>query len=155
MLVEVEDLIVHFKFNKFNQSPEDLKIVKDWAARHKNIVAPADITVSGHTDIIDTHNYNKWLSERRAAAVVKILQEQGISVDKSNISGKSFDHPVAEKKSNLGRAKNRRTEVLVRGDKYKVKGIVETGVIPQTPKELAAKRKKAKPMPETEGEAKK
>ena len=56
---------VHFAFDRFNLSPEALKILDDAVAK---LQANPDInvTIEGHTDSIGTSEYNLALGERRA-----------------------------------------------------------------------------------------
>lgn len=146
--VEVEGLVVRFGFDQSSKTKKALQTVKDWAAKYKGRVESASVTVTGHTDSIGSHGYNQKLSERRAAAVVKVLQEQGISAEKANVTGKSFDEPVNDNKTRLNRAKNRRTEVHVKGEKYKESGRIETEPV------LTAKKKAAAaPAPAAEPKA--
>jgi outer membrane protein OmpA-like peptidoglycan-associated protein len=71
----------------------------------------AKIRVEGHTDNIGPAAYNKDLSERRAASVVRYLVEKGgISHERLVPAGFGFERPVASNATALGRAKNRRVE---------------------------------------------
>jgi outer membrane protein OmpA-like peptidoglycan-associated protein len=151
--VEVEGLVVRFGFDQSTETKKALQTVKDWAAKYKGSVESASVTVVGHTDNIGSHGYNQKLSERRAAAVVKVLQEQGITAEKGNVSGKSFDEPAADNKTNLGRAKNRRTEVHVKGEKYKETGKIETEPVMHVKKKAAAPKTEAAPAPAAEPKA--
>jgi OOP family OmpA-OmpF porin len=145
--VEVEGLVVRFGFDQSRKTKKALQTVKDWAAKYKGSVESASVTVTGHTDNIASHGYNQKLSERRAAAVARVLQEQGIIAEKANIAGRSFDEPTTENKTALGRAKNRRTEVHVKGEKYKETGKIETDPILQVKKKAAAPKTEAAPAP--------
>lgn len=51
------------------------------------------ITVTGHTDWLGTPNYNKKLSEKRAAAVKTYLVEQGVPSDKIQMEGMGETQP--------------------------------------------------------------
>lgn len=151
--VEVEGLVVRFGFDQSKKTKKALQTVKDWASKYKGSVESASVTVTGHTDNIGSHGYNQKLSERRAAAVVKVLGEQGISTEKVNVTGKSFDEPTAENKTRLGRAKNRRTEVHVKGAKYKETGKLETEPILNEKKKAAAPKAEAAPAAEPKAAA--
>ncbi len=153
--IEVEDLVVRFGFDQSTKTKKALDTVKTWAAKYKTSVESAAVTVTGHTDNIGSHGYNQKLSERRAAAIVKVLAEQGISVDKASVSGKAFDEPTADNKTSLGRAKNRRTEVHVKGEKYKVSGKIETDPILQAKKKAPKPAQEAAPAPAPKAEPKK
>ena len=58
--------------------------------------------------------YNLRLSQRRARAMRDFLVGQGVSADRVTIDWKGDTQPVAENTTEEGRAKNRRTEVLLR-----------------------------------------
>jgi OOP family OmpA-OmpF porin len=72
-------------------------------------------TVVGHTDSSGPDAYNQKLSERRAAAVAKYLEERGIATGRMSVSGAGESEPVADNKTAEGRAQNRRV-VLKRTD---------------------------------------
>jgi outer membrane protein OmpA-like peptidoglycan-associated protein len=79
----------------------------------KVIKANPDITklsVEGHTDNRGGKDFNKGLSKRRAAAVVKWLVSHG--VDKKVLSSAGFgqDKPIADNGTDEGRQNNRRVE---------------------------------------------
>lgn len=69
------------------------------------------VTVEGHTDSTGSDAYNQKLSERRAKAVVKYLQ-QSVGVDGSKLTAVGYGEskPVASNDTAEGRAKNRRVE---------------------------------------------
>jgi OOP family OmpA-OmpF porin len=66
--------------------------------------------ISGHTDNRGTAEHNQDLSLRRAQAVKDYLVRKGIAADRLTVAGFGFDRPIADNKTALGRAKNRRTE---------------------------------------------
>ena len=77
------------------------------------------IRVEGHTDNKGTPAYNKKLSERRAASVVKWLTTKG-KIDKSRLSSAGFgqEQPIDENTTEEGRKNNRRVEFhIVEGAK--------------------------------------
>jgi OOP family OmpA-OmpF porin len=80
-------------------------------AEHPEIVK---IEVQGHTDNRGGKKYNKKLSDRRAASVVKWLVTRG-SVDSSRLMshGYGMDEPIAENDTPEGRQKNRRVQFKI------------------------------------------
>ena len=68
--------------------------------------------VQGHTDNQGSDKVNDPLSQQRAEAVVKALE--GLGVDGFNLRavGKGSHEPVADNKTEEGRAKNRRVEFI-------------------------------------------
>jgi outer membrane protein OmpA-like peptidoglycan-associated protein len=71
------------------------------------------IRVEGHTDNVGAASYNKELSERRAASVVRYLSEKGVPRARLTPAGYGFEQPVASNATALGRAKNRRVEFRI------------------------------------------
>lgn len=69
-------------------------------------------SVEGHTDNIGGEAFNQTLSERRASAVKKYLTDAGIAPDKLQAVGKGASQPIAPNDSEIGRAQNRRVELV-------------------------------------------
>ena len=72
--------------------------------------------VEGHTDNVGTREYNQQLSEARAKSVANELERRGISASRITLVGYAFDRPVADNDTPEGRARNRRTEIVVKGE---------------------------------------
>jgi OOP family OmpA-OmpF porin len=72
-----------------------------------------EIQVIGHTDALGTADYNQELSERRAAAVIQYLQQNGINARRLRSVGFGNKRPIASNKTEEGRKKNRRVEFKV------------------------------------------
>ena len=74
----------------------------------------ARFEVQGHTDNQGSDKINDPLSQQRAEAIVKALE--GLGVDGFNLKavGKGSHEPVADNKTEDGRAKNRRVEFIKR-----------------------------------------
>jgi len=72
-----------------------------------------NITVEGHTDPDGSPAKNWDLSVRRATAVVKILTETNVNAERITASGRSFYYPIASNATAAGKAKNRRTEIIL------------------------------------------
>jgi OOP family OmpA-OmpF porin len=105
-----------FDFDKSVVKPEGKKVLDGLAAQAKGMNLEVIIAV-GHTDSVGTDAYNQKLSERRAAAVKAYLVSQGIPAAKINAQGQGESKPVADNKTSEGRAKNRRVEIEVVGNK--------------------------------------
>lgn len=69
--------------------------------------------IEGHTDNVGDDVFNQKLSDDRAAAVVQYLANKGISVSRLSSQGFGETRPVADNKTEYGRAKNRRVELEV------------------------------------------
>jgi OOP family OmpA-OmpF porin len=71
------------------------------------------VRVEGHTDNVGGAAYNKDLSARRAAAVVRYLVAKGVAPSRLAAAGYGFEQPIASNKTALGRAKNRRVAFTI------------------------------------------
>ncbi|MBX3289421.1 MAG: OmpA family protein [Acidobacteria bacterium] len=70
------------------------------------------MVIEGHTDNVGGENFNQGLSERRAASVVEFLTSAGIDASRLSSDGYGYSKPVASNDTELGRARNRRVELL-------------------------------------------
>lgn len=73
----------------------------------------ARIVVEGHSDKTGTPEYNKWLSDKRAASVKALAVSLGLPESSISTIGYGDTKPVADNKTPEGRAKNRRVEVII------------------------------------------
>jgi OmpA-OmpF porin, OOP family len=103
---------IYFDFNKTDIKPESDPTLEEIGKFLKG--APSmRVLVVGHTDNVGTFAFNTDLSQRRAAAVVKALVSRfGIAGDRLTPFGVSFAAPVASNRTDDGRAKNRRVELV-------------------------------------------
>jgi chemotaxis protein MotB len=72
-----------------------------------------DILVEGHTDSDGDANVNWDLSVSRATAVTKVLTSAGIKPERVTAAGRSRFVPIAPNTTPAGKAKNRRTEIIL------------------------------------------
>lgn len=70
------------------------------------------LTVEGHTDSTSTPEHNQDLSARRAAAVTQYLTGTGVEAARLTPQGLGSTKPVAPNDNALGRAANRRVELV-------------------------------------------
>ena len=68
--------------------------------------------VQGHCDATGSDKVNDPLSQKRAEAIVAALVDQGIASARLTAVGKGSHEPVADNKTEEGRAKNRRVEFV-------------------------------------------
>lgn len=71
------------------------------------------IELSGHTDSKGSDRYNQKLSYERVKAVYEYLVSQGISPKRLKYRSYGYTKPIADNKTDEGRAKNRRVEFLI------------------------------------------
>ncbi|MES2776147.1 MAG: OmpA family protein [Bacteroidota bacterium] len=71
------------------------------------------IQIGGHTDNVGKPADNLLLSNNRAKSVVDYLVSQGIVVTRLSYKGFGSTKPLADNKTEAGKAKNRRTELVV------------------------------------------
>ena len=80
----------------------------------------SDLLIVGHTDSLGTSAYNQDLSLRRARATAAYLTSQGVLLERLKSDGKGEAEPVADNRTELGQARNRRVEVAIfASGKYK------------------------------------
>lgn len=75
--------------------------------------AATRVRIVGHTDNAGTPDYNEDLSQRRAATVVRYLEEHGIAVGRLDAEGRGQREPVATNRTAEGRQLNRRVVAVV------------------------------------------
>ncbi|MGA3796496.1 MULTISPECIES: OmpA family protein [Pseudomonas] len=111
-VVRVE-LDVKFDFDKSVVKPNsygDIKNLADFMTQYPSTTT----TVEGHTDSVGPDAYNQKLSERRANAVKQVLTNQyGVESSRVQSVGYGESRPVADNKTEAGRAVNRRVEAQV------------------------------------------
>jgi len=103
-----------FDFDKATLKPDGRAKLDDLAAKIKSINLEVVVAV-GHTDHTGSHAYNDKLSVRRAEAVKAYLVSKGIDKSRIYTEGKGKRQPIADNKTRVGRAQNRRVEVEVVG----------------------------------------
>jgi outer membrane protein OmpA-like peptidoglycan-associated protein len=70
------------------------------------------LSIEGHTDNVGDKKSNLELSRKRAESVVKYLSDKGIDGKRLKADGKGDAVPVADNRSEDGRATNRRVELV-------------------------------------------
>lgn len=69
------------------------------------------ITLTGHTDNVDSDTFNLQLGLRRAQEIKNILVGQGVAANQITTTSKGESQPVASNETEEGRYENRRVEV--------------------------------------------
>ena len=104
-------LYVNFDTNKATIKPESNKTLDD-AAGVLKAASTLSITVAGHTDNVGAPDANMKLSDERAKAVMDALVQRGISAARLTAKGFGQTQPIADNRTEDGRAKNRRVELV-------------------------------------------
>ncbi|MCX6120542.1 MAG: OmpA family protein [Ignavibacteriales bacterium] len=103
---------VNFEFNKATLTQYSETIL--WRAYRAMIANPdARVVITGHTDNVGSDKFNQTLSLKRAQAVKNWLVKKGIASNRMRTVGKGEKEPVADNKTEEGRAQNRRMEFYV------------------------------------------
>lgn len=105
---------VYFDFDKAEIKPESREQIEQLGALMKGN-PKLDVLIVGHTDGKGAFDYNLSLSQRRAQAVAQTMASQyGIAAARVTAAGAGMMAPVASNRSDDGRAKNRRVEIVER-----------------------------------------
>jgi len=104
-------LYINFDTNKSTIKQESTGIIDQIVELMKSQPGLA-LSIEGHTDSQGTPKRNKTLSLDRAKAVIKAVAKGGISESRMSPIGWGQEKPVADNKTEEGRAKNRRVEIV-------------------------------------------
>lgn len=105
---------IFFDVNKFDLKPES-QVELDKIVQLLIDNSLVKVQISGHTDNVGKPAENLALSNNRAKTVVSYLINKRISPQRLSYKGFGETQPVADNKTDEGRAKNRRTEMKVVG----------------------------------------
>jgi len=103
---------VFFDVNKFDLKPES-EAELDIVVQLMNENPTVKIQIGGHTDNVGKPADNLILSNNRAKSVVTYLISKGIPAARLSAKGFGETQPVADNKTEEGKALNRRTEMKV------------------------------------------
>lgn len=113
-----KNIVVRLKKMQFTSGGSDLNPISfETLKKVDDLIAAVPvsaITVEGHTDSVGSNNTNKQLSEKRAESVRKYLVSQGLPEDvKVETAGYGSDKPLVTNKTKIGRATNRRVDIVI------------------------------------------
>ena len=104
---------IYFKFDSFelnDMAKEKLSKIGEVLKNYKN----SRILTKGHTDNIGTDQYNQNLSERRAKSVLEyLINNNYIDKNQSSYTGMGHKEPLYNNRTENGRNKNRRVEIII------------------------------------------
>jgi len=106
-------LDIHFATGKADILPESRPIIGEIVSLLKKRPG-LRVGVEGHTDNTGTPAGNKTLSEARAKSVAAAVSAAGITPNRLDPLGFGQERPVADNRTDEGRAKNRRVEIVKR-----------------------------------------
>lgn len=129
--VSISDKLL-FDSGRYNITPRAKEVLGKIATVVKS-KPDIDFMVEGHTDdkAIKTSMFeDNWdLSVKRATSVVRVLQDEyGVDPKRMTAAGRSYYMPVASNETAEGRAKNRRTRIVVLPKLDQFYGLIEQGM---------------------------
>jgi OOP family OmpA-OmpF porin len=104
-------LYINFDTGKSNIKPESMAIIEQIAALLK-AHSELKVSIEGHTDNVGTPQSNKTLSTQRAKSVMNAVVQKGIAATRLTALGWGQEKPIADNRSEDGKAKNRRVEIV-------------------------------------------
>jgi OOP family OmpA-OmpF porin len=104
-------LYINFDTNKATIKPESTGIIDQIVELMKS-QSSLKISIEGHTDSQGLPAANKTLSLNRAKSVIKAISAGGINQSRMIAVGWGQEKPVADNRTEEGRAKNRRVEIV-------------------------------------------
>jgi OOP family OmpA-OmpF porin len=110
-------LNVEFDTNKAvvkDKYRNEIKKVADFMKKYPNTTA----VIEGHTDNVDTAEFNKKLSDERANSVrLYLINNFGIKASRLSAVGYGLTKPIASNSTEEGRQKNRRVQAVIKAMK--------------------------------------
>jgi OOP family OmpA-OmpF porin len=110
-------LNVEFDTNKAvvkDKYRNEIKKVADFMKKYPNTTA----VIEGHTDNVDTAEFNKKLSDERANSVRQyLINNFGIKASRLSAVGYGLTKPIASNSTEEGRQKNRRVQAVIKAMK--------------------------------------
>jgi outer membrane protein OmpA-like peptidoglycan-associated protein len=105
---------MNFEFGTTTLTPDSLPTVNDIGAILRAYPS-ATVRVESHTDSIGTPESNLALSVSRSEAVKGMLANRAVDPKRIETAGLGQEDPIADNDTEAGRAKNRRTDIVVTG----------------------------------------
>ena len=103
---------VYFDFDRSTITPEGQGVIDQVLTEAKSMKAQS-LSVTGHTDLAGTADYNMALSLRRADAVRSALVTGGIPADLITVAGRGMSEPAVPTAPGVREPRNRRVEIIV------------------------------------------
>ena len=112
-IIELDFGGVNFEPKSFDLTPESKQLLDEVVVTINASPELQKIEVQAHTDYKGSGEANLKLSEQRALSVKNYLVSQGVSEKRLIAKGYGESQPIADNKTEEGRAKNRRVELKV------------------------------------------
>lgn len=103
---------IFYNTNSAELKPESRIIIEGFATYLKQNPA-IKVEIQGHTDNVGNPKDNDALSNNRAYSVKALLEQLGIDGKRITAKGFGQNKPIADNKTEEGRARNRRTEFMI------------------------------------------
>ncbi|UCF92117.1 MAG: DUF3568 family protein [Desulfobacterales bacterium] len=111
-IAQHDDFTIFFNHDSNEISVEQIEKL-DKIAQHILEMPNAEVVLNGYTDSSGDANYNKMISERRAAIVKAYLVGKGVEPGIVTIIGHGAKDFIADNNTIEGRNRNRRVEIVV------------------------------------------
>ena len=114
---DIAAIPIEFAFNSSELTPEAQKALDTVGQALDNAtLKPCCFQIQGYTDSIGSDEYNQKLSEARAESVINYLADhEQIERDRTMPKGFGKSHPLVSNKTDEGRQKNRRVQIVYDG----------------------------------------
>jgi outer membrane protein OmpA-like peptidoglycan-associated protein len=109
--IEIKQTI-YFDFDKATIKPISFPLLNEVAQALKDN-PQIRVRIEGHTDSRGNDAYNMNLSQRRAESVKTYLVGQSVAADRMQPQGFGETQPIADNRTEQGRAQNRRVEFII------------------------------------------
>ena len=111
--VSMDAKSIYFNTGKATFRSEDVPVKIESISALLKQYPTAKFSIEGHTDSDGSDAFNQKLSQERADVVKNALIERGMKAENLSAVGYGESKPVATNKTAAGKAKNRRTEVVL------------------------------------------
>ena len=111
--VSMDAKSIYFNTGKATFRSEDVPVKIESISALLKQYPTAKFSIEGHTDSDGSDEFNQKLSQERADVVKNALIERGMKAENLSAVGYGESKPVATNKTAAGKAKNRRTEVVL------------------------------------------
>jgi outer membrane protein OmpA-like peptidoglycan-associated protein len=105
-----------FDSGKYQIKPDGLAFIQQVANLLKT-KTKNDVLIEGYTDNVGSVELNQQLSELRALTVMKALVDNGIDKRRIKPRGFGMSNPIANNDTESGRQRNRRTDIIILGER--------------------------------------